>query len=180
MMLSPSGRQVRKKAGQVAPPVASSNVPVGQSASQSESSQPLKVNWKDAVWEILIDCYLEEATRNGFTDSGLKSASWTKVTAEFATASGFAYSRVQLQSRWNAMKAKWVIYNDIVNLSGFGVDKVDSRPKCGPSVWAAYCDKHPGASVFADSPLKFFERLTLCHAKHTADGHYATGSNSTA
>ena len=32
--------------------------------------------------------------------------------------------------------------------------KVDSRPKCAPAVWAAYCDKHPGASVFSDSPLK--------------------------
>ena len=76
------------------------------------------------------------------------------------------------------MKAKWVIYNDIVNLSGFGVDKVDTRPKCNPAVWAAYCDKHPGAAAFSDSPLKFFERLTLCHGKHTADGNYATGSNS--
>jgi hypothetical protein len=179
MMLSPSGRQLKRKAGHVAAPVASSNVLVGQSASHPDSSQPLKVNWTDSVWEILINCYLEEATRNGFKDSCLKSASWTKVTAEFAMASGFAYSRVQLQSRWNAMKAKWMIYNDIVNLSGFGVDKVDSRPKCAPAVWAAYCDKHPGASVFSDSPLKFFERLTLCHAKHTADGRYATGSNST-
>jgi hypothetical protein len=89
MMLSPSGRQLKRKAGHVAIPVASSNVLVGQSASQPDSSQPLKVNWTDAVWE---------ATRNGFTDSGLKSASWTKVTAEFAMASGFAYSRVNYQN----------------------------------------------------------------------------------
>jgi hypothetical protein len=121
-MLSLSGRQLKKKAGNNVPaPIASSDLTVGQSASQSDPSQPLKVNWTDAVWEILIDCYLEEAKRNSFTDSGLKSASWTKVTAEFATISGFAYSRIQLQSRWNSMKAKWLIYNDIVNLSGFGV-----------------------------------------------------------
>ena len=132
-MLSPSGRQLKKKAGtNVAASVASSDVTVGQSASQSDPAQPLKVNWTDAVWEILIDCYLEEAKRNSFTDSGLKSSSWTKVTAEFAAVSGFAYTRIQLQSRWNAMKAKWMIYNDIVNFSGFGVDKVDSRPKCAP------------------------------------------------
>ena len=70
-MLSPSGRQVRKKAGRtnVAASRASFDVTVGQSSSQSDPAQPLKVNWTDAVWEILIDCYLDEATRNSFAAS---------------------------------------------------------------------------------------------------------------
>ena len=60
--------------------------------------------------------------------------------------------------------------------SGFGINPVTLGPSAPADVWERYIEAHPGAAIFQNKPLLFYDDLISIFTGKVATGKYAISS----
>jgi hypothetical protein len=136
--------------------------------------------WSEDNRASFIRIVLTESRRLGRSEAGFKKTSWTRILTIFNRERGVTYTKSQLQSQLQRLKAKHTIYNNLLNNSGFGVCPVSGRPTAPDDVWDAYVKQHPKAEEFRNKALTKFEELHEIFGTTTATGRFAVSTVPTA
>ena len=135
-----------------------------------------KVTWTDDRKKLFISALLAETAKGTFVDSGFKSDGWNRIMIDYTKKSGCSYTKQQLQSQFASFKAKYRVFTDIKNQSGFGWDDVAKIPTAPPEVWKRYIDAHPKAAEFKDKTLIGYDDLEKLFTGKVATGQFARAS----
>ena len=83
-----------------------------------------------------------ETALGNSADSGFKKASWQRIVNDLndlVKPRQELFTKQQCQSLYPKLKADWVVYSNIMNNSGFGIDPDTHVPTATKSVWDTMC-----------------------------------------
>ena len=134
--------------------------------------------WTEVLRKNLVEMCLEAHARGNFTDSGFKSAEWSKIEEKFNSISGeMKANRQQLQNQLAELKGFHTMYGYIVNqLSGFSIDPDTGLPTASEKCWEDFIKAHPKAGRFKTKPFPLFNDLQTLFAGKVATGQFAISS----
>jgi hypothetical protein len=134
------------------------------------------VKWNDELRGKLIRIY-KDALNGSSADNGLKKQEWTVVLKEFNGTAKVNFTKAQLQSQIQSLKAKYSIFKALRDNSGFGWDSLNKLPTAEPDTWNRYFEAHPKAREFKNKTLVWAEELAELFDGRTASGLYAVSSS---
>ncbi|PKI48020.1 hypothetical protein CRG98_031613 [Punica granatum] len=80
-------------------------------------------------------------------------------------------ARPHIESRLKTLKKKWaIVYDMMLNISGFGWDSTRKMVTAEDDVWEAYVATHKEAAPFRLKSFSHFEELSIIYAKDRAIG----------
>jgi len=83
-----------------------------------------------------------------------------------------------LQSQHATLKGRYVIFQKLLEQSGFGFNDTDCLVTADPDVWNAYILHHPKAAEFRHKAFPLYHQLRIVFTGKFATGKHATSSNS--
>ena len=144
--------------------------------SSDNNSNATAASWTDESTKSFVEICDKEKRRGGNTtdNSGFKADGWNRVQVEFNTANSVNYSKAQLMSKFSELKAKFKIFTDLKENSGFGWDIELKVPTAPPEVWDKYLDAHPKAKPYRHKTLLFYDLLEDLFQGKVASGKLAS------
>ena len=135
----------------------------------------MSASWDDAQRLILINAALQQKLAGKWSDTGIKKEGWLQITTDFNLANvGKAdYKREQLQSHYNLLKGKLILFNTLLKQSWFGWNSSSMTVTASPEIWDKYIEAHPKAKEFRLSGFALVEELTDLFEISVANGQYA-------
>jgi hypothetical protein len=118
-----------------------------------------------------------DALNGSSAENGLKKQEWSQLQSSFNSSMSCRYTKPQLQSQLQILKAKYIVFKAIIDNSGFGWDPVAKMPTAPAPVWDRYIQVHPKAREFRFNPLLFYEELDEIFSGRSASGKFATSSS---
>ncbi|XP_031389451.1 uncharacterized protein LOC116202076 isoform X2 [Punica granatum] len=137
-------------------------------------SKSSKRKWIMAEDAALISCMIDLRNMGSHNaDTGFKSGylpELEKMLFEKLPNSGIK-ARPHIESRLKTLKREWaIVYDMMLNTSGFGWDSTRKMVTAEDDVWEAYVASHKEAAPFRQRSFPHFEELSMIYAKDRATG----------
>jgi hypothetical protein len=129
-------------------------------------------NWDKSQRVLLLKAIKRPLDKGKGADAGLKKEAWTRVLLEFNRNAKKNLKKLQLQNQHTALKSQYLVFQALVENSGFGWNEMLQIPTAPAETWDAYLLAHPKATKYRFETLPPYTEL---HEVFT--GTVATGSN---
>jgi hypothetical protein len=93
--------------------------------------------WFDASERALLEALQEAIRRGEQSDTGFHVRVWDRVIEGFVSKGFTTITRDQLKNKVVYFKGRWKLFNQLTNLSGWGIDEDNDQLLASDELWAA-------------------------------------------
>jgi hypothetical protein len=129
--------------------------------------------WFDASERALLEALQEAIRRGEQSDTGFHVRVWDRVIEGFVSKGFATITRDQLKNKVVYFKGRWKLFNQLANLSGWGIDEDNDQLLASDELWAAAITRKATYKQFYNKPLKYRKILDEIFDGTAATGEYS-------